>query len=174
MKLFVRLFWLLIAARSRPRCDTLGPCRTPFRVLPTDLDLLGHVNNGVYLSMLDLARLDLSIRTGIARAMRENRWFGVVQSETIQFRRALTLGQRFEIETRVLGWDDKAFYFHHRFLHRSHVIAAGLVQIRILKKSGGSARPEEIMDAISAAQPSPALPDWLAGWLGGQRTLLDG
>lgn len=151
----------------------LGTCRTPFRVLPTDLDLLGHVNNGVYLSMLDLARLDLSIRTGIERVMRSNRWFGVVQSETIQFRKALTLGQKFEVETRVLGWDERAFYFHHRFLRGEQVIAAGLVQIRILKRSGGSARPQEVMASLSPAQPSPALPDWLSAWLGGQRGLLE-
>ncbi len=36
-----------------------------FRVLPTDLDVLGHMNNGVYLSIMDLGRMDLLQRSGI-------------------------------------------------------------------------------------------------------------
>ena len=32
---------------------------TRFRVLPTDLDILRHMNNGVYLSIFDVGRFDM-------------------------------------------------------------------------------------------------------------------
>ena len=40
----------------------------------------------------------------------------VVVAETILFRRSLTLFQRFEIETRIVGWDERAFLLEQRFL----------------------------------------------------------
>jgi len=52
--------------RSR-RASPLGSTdvgRMTFRVVPTDLDVLGHMNNGVYFSLMDLGRIDLMIRTG--------------------------------------------------------------------------------------------------------------
>ena len=74
MNLFLRLAWLMVTARFRPRCDMLGPCRTRFRVWLTDLDVLGHVNNGVYLSLMDLGRVDLLLRSGVLAKVRARGW----------------------------------------------------------------------------------------------------
>ena len=71
----------------------LGPCVTPFRVLPTDRDVLMHVNNGVYLSMMDVARVDLMYRAGLMGKLATRRWYPVVVAESIQFRRSLELFQ---------------------------------------------------------------------------------
>ena len=103
MNKLLRLLWLLIVARFRPPCDLLEPCRTPFRVMPTDLDVLGHVNNGVYLSIMDLARVDLMIRASVFAKAKAQGWYPVVTAETIQFRRSLKLVQAFEIENAVIG-----------------------------------------------------------------------
>ena len=46
-------------ARRGERLDTWDVGRIRLRVLPTDLDVLGHMNNGVYLSIFDLGRFDL-------------------------------------------------------------------------------------------------------------------
>ena len=59
MKLYLRLLHLWLLGRRRSRVSVMGPVRTPFRVWPTDLDLLRHVNNGVYLTIMDIGRLDL-------------------------------------------------------------------------------------------------------------------
>lgn len=64
MNLILRLLALPLLSRRRSKTSPLGPCRTPFRVWPTDLDILRHVNNGVYLSLMDLARVDLLSRAG--------------------------------------------------------------------------------------------------------------
>ncbi len=59
MNLYLRLFLLGLRLRLPP-CDraaalAVTEARTPFRVLPTDLDTLMHVNNGRYLTLMDLA-----------------------------------------------------------------------------------------------------------------------
>ncbi len=55
-----RLLHLLLAtAKPRPAVPgrhPLEPSVTTLRVLPTDLDLYLHVNNGTYLQMMDVAR----------------------------------------------------------------------------------------------------------------------
>ena len=164
MNLFFRLLWQFLAAPRRSRVPILGPCRTPFRVLPTDLDVLRHVNNGVYLSMMDVGRLDLMSRAGIADLVRERGWYPVVVAESIQFRRSLTLFQRFEIETRVLGWDDKAFVLEQRFLRGEEEIAIALVRARFLARGGGTVSPDEIVRLVGVSVEQPTLSPDVARW----------
>lgn len=59
-----RLAWLSIRSRFGPRIQPTEVARTGFRVWPTDLDVLMHMNNGVYLSIMDLGRIDLMARSG--------------------------------------------------------------------------------------------------------------
>jgi hypothetical protein len=61
-------------------------------------------------------------------------WYPVVA--TIQFRRSLRLLQRFEIETRVLAWDDKAFLIEQRFLRGEQPVAHALVRAPFLSRDG--------------------------------------
>ena len=164
MNLIFRLLWLSIAGRFRSSVPVLGPCRTPFRVLPTDLDLLRHVNNGVYFSLMDLARLDLLARAGLTAAIASHGWYPVVAAETIQFRRSLLLFQRFTIETRVLGWDDKAFLLEQRFLRGKDAIASALVRARFLSRDGGNVSPADIVALAGNIGPPDEMPAHAAEW----------
>ena len=160
MNLFLRLLWLKLFGRFRPRSGLLGPIRTPFRVLPTDLDVLRHVNNGVYLSLLDIARMDLLRRARLTAPLRERGWFPVVTAESIGFRRALKLFQRFEVETSVLGWDDVSFYLHQRFIRQGDIIASALVVGRFLSDDGSV--PTDAVTALAGLDASPPIPEWAA------------
>lgn len=159
MNLFLRLLWLRLVGRFRTRSDLLGPVRTPFRVWPTDLDVLRHVNNGKYFSLMDLGRMDLLQRAGLTGELRRRGWFPVVTAESMGFRRPLTLGQRFHVETRVLGWDDRSFYLHQRFVRGEEIVASGLVVGRFLSRHGGSVPPGDVA-AVAGRPQSPELPDW--------------
>ena len=164
MNHFFRLLWLALVGRRRAPVPVLGPCRTPFRVLPTDLDVLRHVNNGVYLSLMDVARVDLMNRAGLAGVLRERGWYPVVVAEAIQFRRSLTLFQRFEIVTRVLGWDDKAFVLEQRFFRGEEPIATALVRARFLARGGGTVTPDEIVAASGEPVERPEMSTDVARW----------
>lgn len=164
MNLLLRLLWLLIASRARTAAHPLGPCRTPFRVWPTDLDVLRHVNNGVYLSIMDLARVDLMMRAGMAGHIKARGWYPVVVAETIQFRRSLNLFDRFEIETRVLGWDEKAIVIEQQFLRGGEAVAHALVRARFLSKRGGAVSPRELIALLGLPTESPPMGDYAARW----------
>lgn len=164
MKLYLRLLWLVLVGRRRAPVSVLGPCRTPFRVAPTDLDLLRHVNNGVYLSVLDVARLDLIARCGLAPRLRARGWYPVVAAETITFRRSLRLFERFEVETVILGWDEKAFYARQQFLRGPEVVADAVVRARFLARTGGPVTPSQVLGLLEATPEPVGIPAWVRRW----------
>ncbi|HEU4996179.1 MAG TPA: acyl-CoA thioesterase [Gemmatimonadaceae bacterium] len=132
--------------------------------MPTDLDVLLHVNNGKYLSMMDLGRLDLMRRAGIYAPIRERGWYPVVTAQTIQYRRSLRLFQRFEIVTRVLWWDDKYILLEQRFERGSEPVAHGLIRGRFLSR-GGEAVPMRELIALAGNPPRPTdVPDYALRW----------
>ena len=68
MNLLVRLVWLLLSHRRRGPISIWDQAVTPMRVLPNDLDLLWHMNNGRYLSLMDQGRVDLMVRRACGRS----------------------------------------------------------------------------------------------------------
>ncbi|SMC25673.1 Acyl-CoA thioesterase FadM [Andreprevotia lacus DSM 23236] len=171
MNLYLRLLWLLLTWRRRPKSDLLGPCRTPFMVLPNDLDLLMHVNNGRYFTLLDLARTDLMLRADLYDKVNQAGWYPVVAAETMQFRKSLKLWQRFEVETTVLGWDEKSIYLDQRFVVGDDTYAVAVIRARFLRRSGGSVNSAEMMALAGHTEASPPLPDWLQAWADGMAKL---
>lgn len=164
MTLLLRLLLLLFSAPFRARCSALGPSRKRFRVWPPDIDILFHVNNGVYLTMLDVARVDLLLRSGVLSELKRRRWYPVVAAESIRFRRSLQLFQSFEVETAVLGWDEKALILQHRFVRGEALAAEAVVRWRFLKRGGGTVSSSELLEAVGVNQPSPPLPPWVEDW----------
>jgi acyl-CoA thioesterase FadM len=167
--LFFRLLFTALAARFRGRVPALGPCRTRFRVWPGDIDPLLHVNNGVYLSMLDVARVDLFLRARTFGLLRARGLYPVVAAQTIRYRRSLRLFQRFEIETRIVGWDEHALLLTHDFSSGGEAIAEAVVRWRFLKRGGGKASSAEVLELLGATTVSPALPPFVAAWNEQQR-----
>ncbi|MFB2554086.1 acyl-CoA thioesterase [Herbiconiux liangxiaofengii] len=167
---FFRTLLGTLTARFRSPLGIWDVGTRPFRVLPTDLDVLRHMNNGVYLSMLDIARLDLLHRAGLWGQLQKRGWYPVVVAETISFRRSLELWQRFEVETRMLGFDERALYLEQRFVAvaggRREVYARAFIRARLLKRSGGIVTvPElEALPGVGQAPDDGRMPEWLAGW----------
>ena len=164
MNLFFRLFYILLFSRFRLKVELLGPCRTPFMVWLSDLDILRHMNNGRYFSILDLARLDYMIRAGFYQKVDQAGYYPVVVAETIRFRKSLQLHQKFFVESCVLAWDSKAFIIGHEFKIKNEVVANAVIRARFLKKSGGAVSPAEILKLVDYNQESPQLKKWIHDW----------
>jgi acyl-CoA thioesterase FadM len=106
MNLWLRLIWLLLTARQRGHLSLPGDVSVlPFRVWPHDLDLSAHMNNGRYLTLMDLGRTDVMLRSGLWREVWRNKWTPIASAITIQFRRELRTLQKFRLETRLVCWD---------------------------------------------------------------------
>jgi acyl-CoA thioesterase FadM len=136
-----------------------------FRVWPTDLDIFRHMNNGVFLTLMDVARFDMLKRTGAWKAAKRANIYPIVVGETITFRKSLTLGQTFNIETGVIGWDDVAFFVKQRFVVNGEVFVEAVGRLRFLKNPKGTPTPDEVLEVFGGWQgPVPKLPDWVLAW----------
>jgi acyl-CoA thioesterase FadM len=164
MNLIFRMIRVLLMARHRSRVHPLDETSLSFRVWPSDLDVLMHMNNGRYLTLMDLGRADAIIRSGVRALLQQRDWYPVVASETIRFRESLPAFAQFELRSRTLGWDDKSFYLRQLFLRRGRVIAIGIVRIRFLRRSGGTLPAAEVASAILPGVASPVLPEYIAMW----------
>lgn len=135
-------------------------------MLPNDLDPQRHMNNGVYLSMTDLGRVDLLVRSGIWRELNARNYYGVVVSSTITYRRSLDPWQAYVLETRLVGIDEIASYVEQRFVREGEICARAVVKTRFLKKSGGIVPITELAELFGVDPENHPLPAWLAEWSG--------
>jgi acyl-CoA thioesterase FadM len=162
MNLWLRLIWLLITAPFRPKL--VLPEQTSvlaLRVLPNDLDPSLHMNNGRYLTIMDLGRIDLLIRSGIGRAVWRNSWTPVANSAIIRFRRELRLFDRYRLETQVLSWSDQSVIIAQTFVFAGgardgQVAARAIVQGAIYDRNARRYVPvEDLMKTIDVVVASP-------------------
>lgn len=162
MNLIFRLIQVLLSTSARGRMHVLDESRFTLRCWPNDLDSNLHMNNGRYMTLMDLGRLDLILRTGLWRQMRAHKWYPVVGAAKISFRRSLNVFQTFELTTQVIGWDEKWLYIEHRMERAGKVMAQAYVKGLFLGPDG-KVPMDELVKALGHDQASPALdPDLLA------------
>ena len=115
MNVWFRVLYVWLRARFGARLDMpFGTSLLNLMVLPNDLDTNLHMNNGRYLTLMDLGRLDCFIRSGLLSALRGTGWIPVLSAAKVRFRREMRLWRRFRLETRIVYWVDTSFVMEHR------------------------------------------------------------
>lgn len=165
MNLYLRLLWAIISSLSRKRHHYTKACVSRFRVLPHDLDAFGHMNNGRYLQIMDVARTEWMARTGVFSAIRRQRWAPILGGGFIRFRYSLRFLQRYRVRTRLLGWDKRWFYLEHTFIDgRERCVAAGVTRAA-LRSAGAWVETREVVDQIEPGAESPPIPSYVSEWV---------
>ncbi|KAK1331850.1 hypothetical protein QTO34_007526, partial [Cnephaeus nilssonii] len=164
---------VLRARLLQPRVrDLLAEQRYAGRVLPSDLDLLLHMNNARYLREADVARAAHLARCGVLGALRTLGARAVLAASCARYRRSLRLLEPFEVRTRLLGWDDRAFYLEARFVSLRDGFLCALLRSRqhVLGTS-----PERVVQHLCKRRrspPPPALPEPPGNWALGTAPVL--
>lgn len=135
MNLWLRLLLVVLAALRGARLHPIEEASTlRFRVMPHDLDVSLHMNNGRYWALMDLGRLDLMIRSGLATPVRRHGWVPIVSAGKIRFRRELRLWRRFRLETRVVAFSEAWAVIEQRVVTRGRdggEILAAIALVRV-------------------------------------------
>jgi acyl-CoA thioesterase FadM len=135
MNLWFRLLCVLLAAPWRSRLDPrTGISRLSFRVLPHDLDANLHMNNGRYLTIMDLGRIDFVLRSGLWRPLWRNGWAPIASAVVIRFRRELRPFEAYWLDTRIVAWSDTTAVMEQTFMPKSG--RSGQAAARALMKAG--------------------------------------
>ncbi len=107
MNLWLRFLWVVVTTKLRGRVSLpFGISELDFRVHIHDIDLNFHMNNGRYLTIMDLGRIDFSLRSGIWGLVVRHRWMPVANAIMIRFRRELPTFEPFRLTTRLLAWNE--------------------------------------------------------------------
>jgi acyl-CoA thioesterase FadM len=148
-----------------PGQGLLDPSVTVMRVHPGDLDLYLHVNNGVYLQMMDVGRSNFIADIDGFRRLGGRKWYPVVAASTVKYRRSLKLWDKFELTTRVLGWDERVVYIEQEFTCRGEQYAKGYVAGRFLGPDGARVPAPDVVALVGdVPATSPELPREVADW----------
>jgi acyl-CoA thioesterase FadM len=159
VNLYLRLFFLLFRLIGLPRKGVLEESRVAFRVLPTDCDVNFHMNNGRYLSFMDLGRVHLVAQMGLLRIIARKRWRAALGAAEINFIRAIRPFQKFELVTRLVTWDDKYAYMEQRFEVDGALCAHAFVKGLFLDARGRVESSTVVAELRHAASPPPMPPE---------------
>jgi len=182
MNLYLRLLLVWLRNIAEPKRHLSHSTGSRFRVLPHDLDAFGHMNNGRYLQIMDVARAEWMLQTRIAGAIRKNRLTPILVGGLIRYRHSLRLLQVYRVHTRLLGWDQRWFYLEHSFRdNRDRCVAVGVTRVG-LRNHNEWMPSEEVMNIVEPDALSPALPGHIRRWIdleedvyrhGARRQMLD-
>lgn len=168
MNLWLRLLRVFISSFFKKRLTVLEESCLEFRTGPADLDIYGHMNNGRFLTLMDLGRIDLILRSPLGGVIRGRRWNPLVGSVLMRYRRPLKTGDAFVLRTRILCWDEKWFYLEQRFEKAGELAAAGYVKGLFFGPEGSVPAPH-VLENAGHREPSPPMPEKIRLWIEAER-----
>lgn len=124
-----RLIWAIVRGIRLPPIRPGDWIERRLRVWPSNLDVNAHMNNGRYLTIVDLMLTEYFVRTGFARGMISAGWRPMSGGAFISYRKALRPWQVYRLRFTLAGADTAWNYMRFEFLHRDGTLfAAGYVK----------------------------------------------
>lgn len=166
MNLYLRLCLLICKhLLFKKHLEPMANSRLRFWVLPSDLDLNFHMNNGRYLALMDLGRFELMLRTGLFRKGVLRRWMPVVADIKIRYWRSLKPFQKVDLNTRLVSWDERWFYLEQRFEHKGKLMARALIKVAFVQ-ARHTLPTATVLEVMNTQLENPPLPDeFQKGWV---------
>lgn len=122
-----------------------------------DHDPMGHMTNSRYSSFTDLGIMNYMGRTGALKAFRKQGWFPIIQFESLTFHRMMKFPQKFELQTRLVGWQDCYFCFRHQFYSRGKLIAESRMVARLTGRRRLKVTADMVQKVLDLDLESPLL-----------------
>jgi acyl-CoA thioesterase FadM len=158
---FIRMTLVLRSEARKPTLGIFDTLELSMRCLPLDADMFWEMNNGRVLTFYDLGRFGLSQRVGLLRAMKDRRWGFVVAGSSVRYRARVRPFQRFELRTRLLGWDARFIYIEQAMWRGETPCNHALLRTGVTEK-GRLVETGRVAEAMGLSPASPPLPRWVS------------
>ncbi|MGK0367142.1 MAG: acyl-CoA thioesterase FadM [Thermoproteota archaeon] len=163
MTLYLRLIFLflktIIFERKR-KFSILEDVTIKLIVLPNDLDLFRHVNNGRFLTLMDLGRFHLLLRSGALKKIATHNFKPTILNAFLNYKKELRLFDVFTLRSKIVYWDDKNFYVKQVFERKNKIVAEGLVK-GIIIKGMRKVKPSEFLALLDLKVTRPDKPSYI-------------
>ncbi len=170
MNLYLRLLWTLLRASFRPPIRLGDVIELRLRVWANDLDVNGHMNNGRYMTVTDLAIIEYFARAGVLKVLRRNGWRPVLGGAIISFRRSLKPWTTYDLRFQMLCWDERWNYMRFEFVQSGQTMAVGHAKGAIIGRQGIVGRSDRF-GAIGISDESPAFPRSVSAWIAAEEVI---
>ena len=130
------------------------------RVLPQDIDPFMELNNGRYVTLLDLGRFGYGANVKISKFLKANQWSLTIVGTYNEYRFRLRLFQKFILKTKIFGYDEKWFYFFQKAERNNKTHMASVVKFAFTSKNG-IVLPKEVIKAMGEDYDPNKLPNWI-------------
>jgi hypothetical protein len=99
----------------------------------------------------------------LLKIVHDQKWGFAVSGASLRYRHRLKAFKRFRLHTRVVGIDERWFYFHQYTVrdgktHSSALVRAGITSTQGLVPVG------EVLEALGMPSWNPGIPEWVKAW----------
>ena len=161
---FFRLWLAVQKAKRAPVLKIDDTSIVPMRVGLSDCDIFLEMNNGRHLTLFDIGRFVFAVRTGLWQQVKQHQWGFVVAGSSVRYRKRLKPFRRYEQHTRVLGHDEKWFYFLQTHQVGEVWHSAALIRAAVVEK-GKIIPTQTILNVMQQPAWQPELPEWVKAWI---------
>jgi acyl-CoA thioesterase FadM len=140
--------------------------------LPNDIDINRHMNNGRYLTMVDLMIVEFFARSGFLKVLLRNKWYPVIGGTCITYRRELGFAQRYTLRFQRVASDTHWNYLKFEFIDEAGKICATGYSKGAAKSRTGLVPNAKSYAAMGLAPDFAPLPDAVAHWIESESALI--
>lgn len=141
----------------------------PMKVGLSDMDMFGELNNGRFLTLLDMARTDFIIRANFLTPIREEGWSVMVGASYVRYRRRLKVFTKYELHTELLGFDGRWYYFLQETIKNNTVHFSALMRVAVFSKDG-LVPTDTVNKKLGVTDWPKELPNWVINWIEAEKT----
>jgi acyl-CoA thioesterase FadM len=171
MNLYLRLIFTLLRAWRLPRFQVGTTLERTLRVLPNDIDINGHMNNGRYMTMVDLMLMEYFVRIGFAGVLFKQGWKPMSGGSFITYRRGLKPFQKYRLRYKIDACDEFWNFMRFEFLDGDKVCASRYMKGAAVSRDGLVANAKGYAALKMAVLPN-AVPEAVQHWLGAEKTVI--
>jgi len=162
---FVRMLKELWIHRNAPPLGFQQTHVSHHRCWPWDIDMWFELNNGRTLTLLDLGRIPLAVRSGLFGALKAQRWGLTMAGCSVRYRRRIRTFERFTMKSRAVCWDEKFMYLEQAMINRRGEVANHALYRAAVTDKNGIVAPTRVLDAMGLDVATPQMPDWIEAWI---------
>ena len=129
-------------------------------VLPQDIDPFMELNNGRYVTLLDLGRFAYGGRINMGTFLKKNKWSLTIVGTYNEYRYRLKLFRKFQLKSKIIGYDEKWFYFFQKAERNGKTHMASVVKFAFTSKKG-LVLPYEVVPKMDLKYNPNELPEWV-------------
>ena len=160
---FRTLKWVVLSGFKPKIEDPFSPTKMTSRVWLSDIDVYPELNNGRHLTIMDLGRYNHGVRMGLFKILRENEWGLMVAGNFTRYRRRIKFLQKFTLESVIVGYDERWFYFYQKTIRGERIHSSALIRTAVTSKEG--LVPTKNVSEKMGLEYDPKVPEWVQKWI---------